>query len=148
MGGFRSFSLVAGAALLLGGCVSFMAPYDEKIDEQATALQREISTEIETLSVSENPDCLYPKHVGFYVQAKVDVSALAVRAQAHDLNSQTIRQIEDLNGALNDMEALHRLATKADRCMKPAEFSDIRRGFDQITGAIIKLELAKMRGKP
>lgn len=148
MGGIRLLPVVAGAALLLSGCVTFMAPYDEKIDEQATALQREISTEIELLSTSDKPDCLYPNHVAFYRGARVDVSALAVRAQAHDLNSQTIRQIEDLNGALGDMEALHKLATKADRCMKPAEFSDIRRGFDQITGAIVKLELAKMRGRP
>ena len=78
----------------------------------------------------------------------LDVSALSVRASAHDMNAQTIAQIDDLNGALNDLEALHKIATQANRCMRPAEFSDINRGFDQITGAIIKLELAKKRGKP
>jgi hypothetical protein len=148
VGKYRPLPFVACAALLLGACVTFVAPYDPQIDDMATSLQREISTEIEALSGADRPDCLYPNHAAFYQAARVDISALDVRAQAHDLNSQTIRQIEDLNGAINDMEALHKIATQANRCMKPAEFSDIRRGFDQITGAIIRLELAKKRGKP
>ena len=136
------------ALLLLGGCVTFMAPYDEKIDDMATGLQREVRAEIEALRGAEKPDCLYPAHAGFYRQARVDVSALSVRAAAHDMNAQTIAQIDDLSGALNDLEALHKIATQANRCMRSDEFSDINRGFDQITGAIIKLELAKKRGKP
>jgi outer membrane murein-binding lipoprotein Lpp len=148
VGKYRPLSLAAGAALMLSACVTFVAPYDEKIDDMATSLQRGISTEIESLSGADRPDCLYPNHAAFYRAARVDVSALEVRAQAHDLNSQTIRQIEDLNGALNDMEALHKIATQANRCMKPSEFSDIRRAFDQITGAIIRLEIAKKRAKP
>ena len=134
--------------MLLGACVTLVAPYDEKIDDMATTLQREVSVEIETLSGAEKPDCLYPNHVSFYRDARVDVAALAVRAEAHEMNAQTIRQIEDLRGALDDLEALHKIATQANRCMRPDEFSDIRRGFDQITGAIIKLEIAKKRGRP
>jgi len=135
-------------AALLGGCVTFMAPYDEKIDDMATGLQREVSSEIELLRGAEKPDCLYPNHAAFYRQARVDVSALGVRAAAHEMNAQTIKQIEDLSGALTDMEKLHKIATQANRCMQPEEFSDINRAFDQITGAIIKLEIAKKRGKP
>ncbi len=140
--------VVAGASLLLAGCVTLVAPYDEKIDDMATTLQREVSTEIETLSGAEKPDCLYPNHAEFYRTARVDVSALAVRAAAHDMNAQTIQQIADLKGALDDMEKLHQIATQANRCMKPVEFSDIQRGFDQITGAIVRLEIAKKRGQP
>jgi hypothetical protein len=145
----RIFSLVAaGAFLLLGGCVTLVAPYDQKIDDMATSLQREISTEIETLSEADKPDCLYPAHAAFYRTARVDVSALAVRAQAHDMNAQTIAQIEDLRASLDDLEKLHMIATKADRCMRPAEFTDIQRAFDQITEAIVRLEIAKKRGTP
>ena len=43
-----------------------MAPYDEKIDDMATALQREVSAEIEALSGADRPDCLYPNHAAFY----------------------------------------------------------------------------------
>jgi hypothetical protein len=140
--------LIFAGALLLSACITLVAPYDEKIDDMATGLQRDISTEIETLREAEKPDCFYPSHAAFYRLARVDISALAVRAGAHEMNSQTIRQIEDLRGALDDLEQLHKLATKADRCMRPDEFSDIGRGFDQITGAIVKLEIAKKRGRP
>jgi hypothetical protein len=140
--------LLGGLALLLGGCVTLMAPYDDRIDDMATDLQREVSAEIELLSDAEKPDCLYPNHAAFYRQARVDVGALDVRAAAHEMNAQTITQIEDLRVSLNDLEKLHKIATQADRCMRPEEFSDIRRGFDQITGAIIKLEIAKKRGRP
>ena len=148
MRGRDRLALLGGCLLLLGGCVTLMAPYDEKIDDMATGLQREISTEIEALRGAEKPDCLYPGHAGFYRQARVDVSALSVRASAHEMNAQTIAQIDALAGALDDLEALHKIATRADRCMRPDEFSDVKRGFDQITGAIIKLEVAKKRGRP
>jgi hypothetical protein len=139
--------LVVLASLSLTACVTLMAPYDDKIDEMATSLQRKVSTEIETLSGAEKPACLYPNHAAFYDEARVDVSALALRANAHEMNRQTIAQIEDLRGALDSWEGLHKLATARERCMQPAEFSPLQRGFDQITGAIVKLEIAKKRGK-
>src|SRR5262245_43789551 len=138
---------LAGSALALAGCVTLIAPYDDQIDEMATNLQHDISAEIETLSRAEKPDCLYPNHVEFYKKANADVSALGVRARAHELNSFTIQQVDELDGALDDLEALHKSATAANRCMGASEFSPIRRGFDSITGAIVKLEIAKKRAK-
>jgi outer membrane murein-binding lipoprotein Lpp len=134
-------------ALLLSGCVTLMAPYDDKIDEMATALQREIATEVQTLSAAEKPDCLYPNHAAFYKKARVDISALDVRARAHELNQQTINQIDALADSVTVLEKLHQHATGNNRCMQANEFSDIQRGFDSITTAIVKLELAKKRGK-
>lgn len=149
MGNYRLRPLIAaGAALALSACVTLVAPYDQKIDDMATGLQREVALEIQTLSSQDKPDCLYPNHVVFYRNAKVDVSALAVRAAAHEMNSQTIQQIGELRGALDDLEKLHQLTTRENRCMTPAEFSPIQRGFDQMTGAIVKLEIAKQRGRP
>jgi hypothetical protein len=148
VGKFYPLAVILGGALALSGCVTLVAPYDEKIDDMATALQREVSMEIETLSSQDKPDCLYPAHLVFYRTVRVDVSALAVRANAHAMNAQTIQQIEDLRGALNDVEKLHQLATRENRCMRPGEFSDIGRAFDQITGAIVRLEIAKKRGAP
>ncbi len=134
-------------ALALGGCVTLVAPYDDQIDQMATNLQHDISAEIETLSRAEKPDCLYPNHVGFYKKANADVSALAVRARAHELNSFTIGQVDALDGALDDLEGLHKIASTKERCMSAQEFSPIRRAMDSITGAIVKLEIAKKRGK-
>lgn len=138
----------AGAALALSACVTLVAPYDQKIDDMATGLQREISTEIETLSTQDKPDCLYPNHVAFYRNVRVDISALAVRAAAHDMNSQTIQQIEALRTALDDLEKIHQHDTQQNRCIRPDTFFPIRRAFDQITIAIVRLEIAKKRGQP
>ena len=137
----------ACCAFALSGCVTLVAPYDDQIDGMATNLQHDISAEIETLSRAEKPACLYPNHVEFYKKANADVSALGVRARAHELNSLTIGQVDALDGALDDLESLHKLATTSDRCMEAREFSDIQRAFDSITGAIVKLEIAKKRGK-
>ena len=147
MGKYRAL-LVAGAAFGLSACVTLVAPYDQKIDDMATGLQREISLEVETLSSQDKPDCLYPGHVAFYRNARVDVSALAVRAAAHDMNSQTIQQIEALRTALDDLEKIHQHDTQQNRCIRADALSPIRRAFDQITVAIVRLEIAKKRGKP
>ena len=139
--------LVAPLALALTSCVTFMSQYDEKIDEMATSIQREVSTEMETLGSQQKPDCLIQNHQEFYRQVKVDVGALAVRAAAHDQNNLTIAQVQELSGALNDFQGLHQLATNKDRCLTAAEISPAARGIDQIVGAILHLELAKKRGK-
>jgi hypothetical protein len=140
--------LIAAAALALSACVTFVAPYDQKIDDMATGLQREISTEIETLSSQNSPDCLYPNHAAFYRSVRVDLSALGVRAAAHDLNSQTIQQIAALRTALDDLEKIHQHDTQQNRCIRADALVPIQRAFDQITVAIVRLEIAKKRGKP
>jgi len=141
-------SALAFIAISLSSCVTLMAPYDEKIDEMTTSLQRKISTELESLSAAQSPDCLYPNHASFYREVRVDLSALEVRAEAHQLNDLTIGQIRELRGALDDLDKLHQHASAASRCMQANEFPDLQRGINQITTAIVKLELAKKRGQP
>lgn len=141
----RSGGVLALAALSMTSCVTLMAPYDEKIDEMTTELQREISTELTSLNASEAPACFYPNHAAFYRDVRVDLSALEVRANAHELNELTIGQIHELRGAIDDLENLHQRATGKQSCVQASP--DIQRGIDQITTAIVKLEIAKKRGK-
>ena len=126
-----------------------MAPYDDKFDQMASDLQKKVSTHIEAIDGSGTPDCLYDNHKAFYDDARVDASALAVRAASHELNSETIRQVEALTDSINTFEKLHVSASNAPtpRCMGSLELSPIRRAFDQTLGAIMKLEIAKKRGK-
>ncbi|HEX8572819.1 MAG TPA: hypothetical protein VF759_08715 [Allosphingosinicella sp.] len=135
--------------LLLSACVTLMAPYDDKFDQMASDLQKSVSTHIEAIDGAGLPDCLYANHKAFYDDARVDASGLAVRAASHELNSETIRQVEALTGSINDFEQLHMLASNAStpRCLGSMELSPIRRAFDQTLGAIMKLEIAKKRGK-
>lgn len=139
--------LALGAACaLLAGCVTFVAPYDEKIDQMTTALQLEVATEIEGMKAQEKPDCLYPAHAEFYRSTRVELGALEIRANAHEMNGITVAQIGAARNALDDFEKLHQLASDKGRCMSAFELSPVQRAFDQMTGAILKLELAKKRG--
>ena len=135
--------------VLLSGCVTLMSPYDEKFDQQASDLQKKVSTHIEAIDGAGVPDCLYANNKTFYDDARVDASALAVRAASHELNSETIQMVESLTNSINTFEKLHISASNAatPRCMSSLELSPIRRAFDQILGAIMKLEIAKKRGK-
>lgn len=135
--------------VLLSACVTLMSPYDEKFDQLASDLQKKVSTHVEAIDGAGAPDCLYANHKAFYDDARVDASALAVRASSHELNSETIRQVETLTDSINTFEQLHMSASNAPtpRCMGSMELSPIRRAFDQTLGAIIKLEVAKKRGK-
>jgi hypothetical protein len=135
--------------VLLSACVTLMAPYDDKFDQMASDLQKKVSTHVEALDGSAAPDCLYANNKAFYDDARVDASALAVRAASHELNSETIAQVQALTGSINDFEQLHMLASNAPtpRCLGSMELSPIRRAFDQTLGAIMKLEIAKKRGK-
>lgn len=132
--------------LLLSGCITLLAPYDDKFDQMATDLQRKVATHIEALDGSDMPDCLYAAHAAFYDAARVDVSALAVRANAHALNAPTIAQIDSLKVSIDDFEKIHQLASRKPRCLGSDELAPLRRAFDQILGAILKLEFAKKRG--
>lgn len=138
--------IVMMAGFLLSACVTLMAPFDETTDRLATDLQRKISTHIESLDGAVAPDCLYPAHAAFYDEARVDISALNVRARAFDMNAQTIQQTEALRESVDALEQLHQLATNAHRCLSHDELSPLRRAFDSQVGAIIRLEIAKKRG--
>lgn len=134
---------------LLSACVTLMAPYDDKFDQMASDLQKKVSTHVEAIDGAGAPDCLYASNKAFYDDARVDASALAVRAASHELNSETISQVGALTDSINTFEQLHMLASNGStpRCLSSNELSPIRRAFDQTLGAIMKLEIAKKRGK-
>ena len=140
-------SLILVALLPLAACVTLMAPYDEKTDEMATALQRKVSEHFETLEGSQSPACLHQNFVQFYDGLRVDASALDVRARALDMNSQTQIQAAELMSMINNFEALHKLDSARGDCLSSDELSPLRRGFDSAVGAILKLEVAKKRGQ-
>ena len=144
----RRASFLLAACVALNGCVTLIAPYDDKFDQQATDLQRKVSTHIEALDGAEMPACLHTNHKGFYDEARVDASALSVRANSHELNAQTLGQVDALRSSIDTFESLHKLASEATpaRCLSGRELSPIRRALDQTLGAIMKLELAKKRG--
>lgn len=129
--------------LLLSGCtVKLISSYDEKTDNAVTALQKDVTLFFITVqSQAGLPECNYSNHLGFYQQAKVDLSAIAVRSKAIAANEITVEQVELLQDSLTALEQLHQLG-----CFTPSQVDNLRSSFDSSITAILKLELAKKRG--
>ena len=143
---------VAFLALLLvalGGCsIKLIAPYDETIDNGITALQKK--TEGFLLGLESNnsfPACSYKKNMQFYLDSKVDLSSIKVRAAAMPQNDITVQQLDLLASSLDSLEALHKIKDKKSTCLSQAEITPLRVAFNSSYTAILKLELAKKRGE-
>ena len=130
--------------LLLSGCtVKLISSYDEKTDNAVSALQKDVTLFFITVqSQAGLPECVYSNHLGFYQQANVDLSAIAVRTKAIAANDITVEQVELLQDSLSTLEQLHQLG-----CFSPAQVASLRSSFDSSITAILKLELAKKRGQ-
>ena len=133
-------ALLTGLTLLGCTTVHLIADYDKKMDDWLTALQKKTEAFLVQLDrVAETPDADYTRHIDFYDQVKVDLSALKVRADALAANSHTSRQIDLLQ------ESFRQLETQHQRGVKRALIESLRASFNSQFTAILKLEIAKQR---
>lgn len=139
----------------LGGCtVKLVASYDEVTDKSVTSLQKKVETFLVGLESKDGlPECSYENNVKFYEEAKVDLSAIQVRAAAIPKNELTNQQIKLLRDSLDSLELLHKLKDKKSKekdslqCISKDEVEPLRIAFNSSFTAILKLELAKKRGE-
>lgn len=132
-----ALSLVAGCA------VQLIAPYDQRIDDGVSSLQRSTTqflTGIERQGGSQPAD--YPGHTRFYDDAKVAVSGLAVRAGAVGANTLTVQQLDILGRQFTELETQDRTLG-----IPAAAVPQLQRAFDRTFGAILALEVAKKGAK-
>jgi hypothetical protein len=144
---FSAVSIVAAFFLTISevGCTSIqlIAPYDQKIDEGVTKLQKvtaEFFTKIERQGGSKPED--YKNHVKFYDDTKVALSGILVRANAVAQNDLTARQLEILHQQFQDLEAMHRKNGISQAAVRQEE-----RAFNRTFTAILTLEVAKKQPK-
>jgi hypothetical protein len=135
--------LVTVAVLLAAtGCsVTLISAYDEQIDHSATTLQKEMDTFL--TSIETAPDSVsgsYEHNRGFYSGYGVELRGLLVRAQSHDKNELSTKQIELMADNLEELRKSH-----ASGPLTPEAVGVYRNLFNQGWGAILKLELAKKR---
>lgn len=127
----------------LAGCqVKLIADYDETIDNAVTALHRK--TETFLIQAQQNigsQEWEYQNKKDFYSDAKVDISAIQVRASASPKNEITIKQLNLLSENFESLETLH----KSGNLSKPV-IENLRVSFNVGFTAILKLEMAKKRG--
>ena len=124
------------------GCLSvrLMAEYDRKIDDGITEIQRKTEAFLIKMErIAETPESAYAKHIGFYDEVKVDLSALKVRADAIALNDLTSQQIGLLQDSFKKLEEQHKKGLKA------VMIESIRQSLNTQFTAILKLEVAKKR---
>lgn len=138
--------LILTTVALAGCAVTWLSQYDSGTDDMTTALQRSTAIHAETLAGQEPPACFYANHRDFYVQQHADVGTLGIRVAAIPQNELTIAQVGELKRSLVNFESLHKLASNANRCMTAGEVETATNGLNAIFGAILKLEIAKLRG--
>lgn len=127
--------------LAVSGCtIRLIADYDQKIDDGVTALQKKTEAFLIKLErTCQEPEGAYSNHVSFYDEAKVELSALQVRADAIALNKLTSEQIEKLRDSFDKIEAQHKLG------FTPIVVAKTRNILNSHFTAILKLEVAKKK---
>lgn len=135
---------ILALAFVFSGCATKrISNYDEITDKTVTALQKKTEAHLVTLEAVEGlPECKYEKHKLFYNEAKVDVSAITVRAVAIPKNEIITQETILLSKSLDSLEKLHKIA-----CLTKDQIKPLRTQFNSIFTAILKLELAKRRGE-
>lgn len=137
------FLVLLTALIALSGCtIKLISSYDEKTDKAVSQLQKDVETFFVTVEGQTAPECRYGNHKKFYRDAKVAISAIEVRARAIENNEITIEQVGLMKDSLASLEKLHKIG-----CLKPGQVESLRNSFNSSFTAILKLELAKKRGK-
>ena len=123
--------------------LKLVSSYDEVTDKAVTDLQRKVETFLVSLGTEQGqPACAYSNHQTFYREARVDVSAIRVRAAAIPQNELTVEQLRLLDDSLDKLEQLHQIG-----CPSTEQLKALRTAFNASFTAILKLELAKKRGQ-
>ncbi len=136
--------MVSLLVLVMTGCASIklIADYDEQTDVAVTQFQRKMETFLFALerNMGEN-EASYGSNAKFYDEVRVDLSAIRVRAAAIPQNDISMQQLSLLADNINNLEKLHKLGLGVN------DIPPVRNAFNVVCTAILKLEIAKKRGK-
>jgi hypothetical protein len=138
--------LLCIAVTTLACAPRLISDYDEVTDRSATELQKKVEGFIhQMVARAGTPNGTYTANTAFYDEARTDVSALRVRANAFDKNSLTVEQINLIQNNLDNLERLHQLGGQRGLRKEVADPA-LALLNSQFTG-LIKLEVAKKRGQ-
>lgn len=132
-------SFVFVVAFLGCSSIQLIAPFDQKIDDGITNLQKstaEFLTSIERQGGSTPAD--YQKHAKFYDDTKVTLSGLIVRAKAISQNGLTAQELDNLSKQYQELEIQDQKYG-----VKSAEIPQLESAFNRTFTALLTLETAK-----
>jgi hypothetical protein len=129
---------------LMSSCspVELISRYDELTDKTVNEMQQKTSSFLEKMKDEIGTDgANYKNHKTFYLETKVCLNTLLIRANAVEKNDITIQHITLLRQNIDALESLHKIGfTSLDQLIP------IDRAFNRSYTAIIKLQLAKKQG--
>lgn len=133
------FSALFVLILVACGHIQLIAPYDERIENGITELQKNTTAffvKIERQGGSDKDD--YKNHVKFYDDSKVSTKSLLIRAGAAAQNEKTQGQINLLMEKYKSLEEQHKTVG-----LTPYTIPSLESSFDQIFRYILILEIGK-----
>jgi hypothetical protein len=134
--GLRVLALLFVAVAIAACTVRLVSNYDDVFDQKVTELQKKVDSYLVTAAQGTNGD-----FAAFAADVKGDLAVIAARANGIDKNDLTIKQVESLRAAFDDVEKIHARGPDAFKASALVQ-ADL---LDTIFRAIIKLELAKKR---
>lgn len=141
---FFLLPVVALLALALNGCVSIkmVGEYDEQTDVAVTQIQRKMEQFLTGLERNIGRESAsYDNNTKFYDDIMADVSAARVRVAAIPENDYINQQLGFLRLNIINLENTHKVGITRD------DIPLIRTTFNNSCTSILRLELAKKRGR-
>lgn len=145
---FRLLALLFALGMVTAaaaGCVTvrLVGAYDEKIDQAATQLQKQMDTHLTRLEnlPAGDPGLGYAPNRQFYLDYGVELRALETRAAGLPKNAITVQQIDLMESNLESLRRTH----ETQNTLNAAAVQQYRELFNTAWRAILALELAKKR---
>ncbi len=133
--------------LIVCGCsIKLISDYDEVIDKSVTELQKKVETFLLKMeAASGTSEGEYINNKSFYNEAKVEMTAIRLRAEAISENKITVQHITEIEKNIESLRLLHEM--RGQRGLTKDLTDPIRVIINTQFKAILTLEFAKRRGK-
>ena len=133
--------------LIVSGCsVKLISDYDEVIDKSVTELQKKVEAFlIKMEGAAGTGEGEYINNRSFYNEARVEISAMRLRAEAIPENKITVQHINEIEKNIENLRLLHE--RRGQKGLTKDLTEPVRAIINTQFKAMLTLEFAKKRGK-
>lgn len=133
--------------LIASGCsVKLISDYDEITDKSVTELQKKVETFLIKMEGSAgSSEGEYINSRSFYNEARVEISAMRLRAEAIPENKITVQHINEIEKNIENLRLLHE--KRGQKGLTKDLTEPVRAIINIQFKAMLTLEFAKKRGK-
>ena len=133
--------------LIASGCsVKLISDYDEVIDKSVTELQKKVEAFLIKMEGSAgSSEGEYINNRSFYNEARVEISAMRLRAEAIPENNITVQHINEIEKNIENLRMLHE--KRGQKGLTKDLIEPVRAIINIQFKAMLTLEFAKKHGK-